>query len=454
MKPKNSPWSWIPTLYIAEGLPYFAVNTLTVLMFTNLGMSKGQMAFLTGWLYLPWVIKPFWSPFVDLFKTKRLWVLAMQLIIGVTMAAVAISLFSSFWIAASLVAFWIMAFASATHDVAADGLYLLSLDESEQAAYVGVRSTFYRIASIAGQGGLVMLAGWLETRYENIPLAWALTFALLAILFGVIALYHTFSLPRVSSDHPVDGVTPKTIMRDFLETFVTFFRKPHIWIALAFMLLYRLPEALCLKLVQPFLKDASAAGGLGLTTSQIGLVNGTVGVLALLSGGIVGGLVISKGGLRKWLWPMAASLALPCAVYCYMAAALPDSFILVSVLIGIEQFGYGFGFTAFMMYLMYFSQGKSSTSHYAFCTAFMALGMMLPGMFAGWIFERMDALSAEGIWKAVGWLFHGIENPGASGYIGFFILVMISTVATFVVTGLVRRILPMSSNRSVDKAEE
>lgn len=434
MKQSRSPWCWIPTLYVAEGLPYFAVNTLTVLMYTNLGMSKSQMAFLTGWLYLPWVIKPFWSPFVDLFKTKRLWTLAMQAIIAVAMAGVAFSLFTSFWIGFSLFAFWIMAFASATHDVAADGLYILSLDRKAQAAYVGVRSTFYRVASVVGQGGLVMLAGSLEEHTGNIPLAWALTFASLSIFFLAVFFYHIRALPKAASDHPVPGVTARSIMSDFLRTFVTFFRKPYIAAALAFMLLYRLPEALCLKLVQPFLKDPHTLGGLGLTTAQIGIVNGTVGVLALLAGGIVGGLAVAKGSLRKWIWPMAASLALPCIVYCYLSAMLPDNFILISSLIGIEQFGYGFGFTAFMLFLMYYSQGESATSHYAFCTAFMALGMMLPGMAAGWIFESFEALGSEGLHKYFSWCLPAEMVSGTSGYLGFFIFVMASTLVTFAVT--------------------
>lgn len=431
MKKFRSPWGWIPTLYIAEGLPYFAVNTLTVLMYTNLGMSKSQMAFLTGWLYLPWVIKPFWSPFIDLFKTKRIWTLSMQLLIGVAMGGVALAMFSEFMVALTLTAFWLMAFASATHDVSADGLYILSLDRREQAAYVGVRSTFYRVASVVGQGGLVIFAGYLENKYGDIPLAWSLTFGSLSLFFILLFLYHLIALPRVASDHPMPGVTAKTIVKDFLSTFVTFFRKPHILSALLFMLLYRLPEALCLKLVQPFLKDPLSSGGLGLTTSEIGLVNGTVGVLALLAGGIIGGLVVAAGSLRRWIWWMAAALALPCGVYCYLSIYLPDNFYLISSLIGIEQFGYGFGFTAFMLYLMIFSTGENSTSHYAFCTAFMALGMMLPGMAAGWIFDCFE--KAGNNWLP-GWYMSEDNSHLSSGYPGFFLFVMASTVLTFAVT--------------------
>ena len=415
---KASPWQWIPTLYIAEGLPYFAVNTLTVLMYVKMGIGLKEMAFFTGWLYLPWVIKPFWSPFVDLFKTKRLWTIAMQLIIAGALAAVGFLLPTSFFFSATLVFFWIMAFASATHDIAADGYYMIELTPHEQAAFVGVRSTFYRIASVIGQGGLVILAGLLEEHYGDIPMAWSGVFLTLSIFFLLIALYHTRLLPRAEGDKPQPGVTARTIMRDFGMTFVTFFKKPHILSALAFMLLYRLPEALCIKLVQPFLVAPRAEGGLELTTTQVGFVNGTVGVIALLAGGIAGGLAISRGGLKKWLWPMALSLTIPCVFYCLLAMWMPQNFWIICSAIGLEQFGYGFGFTAFMLYLIYFSQGENKTSHYAFCTAFMALGMMLPGMAAGWIHEILSGFSLPGA-------------DGPQGYVNFFWVVMLSCMATF-----------------------
>lgn len=421
-----TPRAWIPTLYIAEGLPYFAVNTLTVLMYTNLGVSKTEMAFFTGWLYLPWVIKPFWSPFVDMFSTKRSWIVAMQCIIAVAMAVVAFFLTTNIFFAGTLAAFWVMAFASATHDISADGFYMLALNERDQAAYVGVRSTFYRIASVLGQGGLVIIAGILEKNLGDVARAWQLTFLILSLLFLCFFLYHLKILPRPVSDHPMAGVKASSIAMNFVKTFITFFRKPHILSALAFMLLYRLPESLCVKMVQPFLKDARESGGLGLSTAEIGIVNGTIGVIALLAGGIIGGLVVARGGLKRWIWPMAAALALPCAVYCYLAIVQPASFVVVSVLIGIEQFGYGFGFTAFMLYLMYFSRGENSTSHYAFCTAFMALGMMLPGMAAGWLF---DTLAVNPV----------LLSAGIGGYESFFWIVMITTLATFGATALVFR---------------
>ena len=417
---KVSPWGWIPTVYIAEGLPYFAVNVLTVLMYTNMGVGVKEMAFYTGWLYLPWVIKPFWSPFVDLIGTKRKWTIIMQLLMGVCMAAIGLALPTSIFFTSTLICFWLMAFFSATHDIAADGYYMLELTEHQQAAYVGVRSTFYRIASIIGQGGLVILAGYLEERVGNIPSAWSIVFFCLSGFFLLITLYHTLMMPLTAADHPQPGVTARSILHDFGMTFVTFFRKKEIKCALAFMLLYRLPEALCIKLVQPFLKAPLEEGGLGLTTAQIGFVNGTVGVVALLAGGIIGGLAIASKGLKFWLWPMALSLTLPCIAYCGLAMWQPDSFFLICTALSIEQFGYGFGFTAFMLYLIYFSRGENQTSHYAFCTAFMALGMMLPGMAAGWIFDVLSEFSYFG------------EN-GHPGYVNFFWMVMLSCIATFYV---------------------
>ncbi len=416
----RSPWAWIPTLYIAEGLPYFAVNTLTVIMYVNMGISLEAMAFFTGWLYLPWVIKPFWSPFVDLIRTKRWWILAMEFLLALSMGAVGLMLPASFFFKATLICFWIMAFASATHDVAADGYYMLELSAHEQAAFVGVRSTFYRIASVIGQGGLVMLAGMFEKKCSDIASAWTWIFVILSVFFMLVTLYHLRFLPHAASDLPARGVTPKTILRDFGMTFVTFFRKKDITAALLFMLLYRLPEAMCIKLVAPFLMAPREEGGLALTTSEVGFANGTVGVVALLAGGILGGVLISRGGLKKWLWPMALSLTLPCIFYCFLAMLQPHDFILICSAIGLEQFGYGFGFTAFMLYLIYFSRGENSTSHYAFCTAFMALGMMLPGMAAGWIHNTLAKYNLFGM-------------GGPAGYVNFFWWVMLCCIVTFAV---------------------
>lgn len=414
---RRSPWAWIPTLYMAEGLPYFAVNTLTVLMYVKLGIGLAEMAFFTGWLYLPWVIKPFWSPFVDLIKTKKWWTVSMQFLIGICMGAVAFLLPTSFFFASTLAVFWIMAFFSATHDIAADGYYMLELSPHDQAAFVGVRSTFYRVASIIGQGGLVVVAGELESQTGNVAMSWGIVFTILSIFFLLISLYHWKIMPHPSDDKPIPGVTAHNIIKDFALTFVTFFKKRHVGTAILFMLLYRLPEALCIKLVQPFLVASREEGGLAMTTSQVGIINGTIGVAALLAGGIVGGIAISRGGLKKWLWPMALSLTLPCVFYCFLAMFQPEDFYVISSAIFIEQFGYGFGFSAYMLYLISFSRGEGQTSHYAFCTAFMALGMMVPGMIAGWVHNYFSDYNLFGA-------------DGPQGYVNFFWLVMIGCLAT------------------------
>lgn len=422
--------SWLPTLYVAEALPYVAVNTLTVLMYTRLGVDLATMTFYTGWLYLPWVIKPFWSPFVDIFSSKRRWVLLMELLMGLSFAGVVLLLPVPFWFAATLALFWLAAFFSATHDIAADGYYMLELTDHEQAAYVGVRSTFYRLGSLIASGALVALAGYWETRgladgvepsHGQIQTAWGGIMWVMGGFLVFVSLYHNFFMPKAASDHPRRERSPRQILTNFGATFATFFTKPGIIGALAFMLLYRLPEALCLKVVAPFLVGARAEGGLDLTTAQVGVANGITGVVGILIGGILGGLAIAHAGLRRWLWPMALSLALPCVVYFILALIQPEmtatGFFWVNVAIFVEQFGYGFGFTAFMLYLIYFSEGEWKTSHYAFCTAFMALGMMLPGMAAGWVFNQMAT-------------FPLFQTPGPVGYANFFFLVVVCTVFT------------------------
>lgn len=381
MNTKN-PWSWIPTLYFAEGLPYVLVMTVSVIMYKNLGISNTEIAFYTSWLYLPWVIKPFWSPFVDLLKTKRWWITTMQLLIGAGLAGIAFFLPTSFFFQATLAVFWLMAFSSATHDIAADGFYMLALNESEQSLFVGIRNIFYRIATITGQGLLIVLAGMLEKWTGNIPYAWSLVFFVCAGLFIAIGLYHTYQLPKPTTDKGAS-------LGSLGNLFKTFFQKKGIVLSLAFILLYRLGEAQLAKLASPFLLDSPEMGGLNLSTEQVGIIYGTIGVIALLLGGIVGGIVASKHGLKKWLWYMVAAMNVPNLVYVYLAFVQPENFWVISSCVAIEQLGYGFGFTAFMLYLIYVAQGPYQTAHYAICTGFMALGMMLPGMIAGWLQELM-----------------------------------------------------------------
>jgi len=411
-KPKRSPWWWIPSLYFAEGLPYVMVMTVSVIMYKNLGISNTEIALYTSWLYLPWVIKPFWSPFVDVLKTKRLWVVAMQLLIGAGLAGVALTLPADNFLRYSLAFLWLMAFSSATHDIAADGFYMLGLSEHHQAWFVGIRSSFYRLAMIFGQGLLVMLAGVLEARTGSIRLAWTLLFYALAGLFLAFSLYHRFALPRPASDAPQPWRGFADVAGKFVDTFASFFRKEHIVPALPFMLLFRFAEAQLVKLAGPFLLDATEAGGLALSNQQVGFVYGTVGIVMLTLGGILGGLLAARNGLKYWLWWMVAAMNLPNVVYIFLSVVQPESFWIVNAAVGVEQFGYGFGFTAYMLYLIYISQGEHETAHFAICTGFMALGMMLPGMFSGWLQELM-------------------------GYRNFFAWVMVATVPSFIVAALI-----------------
>ena len=425
---KTGPWSWIPSLYFASGLPYVVVMTVSVIMYKRMGISNTDIALYTSWLYLPWVIKPFWSPFVDILRTKRIWIVAMQLLIGAGLAGVALTLPSNDFFRFSLAFLWLLAFSSATHDIAADGFYMLGLSKHDQTWFVGIRSTFYRLAMIAGQGLLIMLAGLMERTMQSsgagdvinagsavepgITLAGANTFYIMAGLFIAFSAWHRFVLPRPEADVPTLHETFAEIMRDFSQTFTAFFRKPKIGLILAFLLLFRFSEAQLAKLAAPFLLDAPEVGGLALSTGQVGFAYGTIGVIMLTLGGILGGFLAARHGLKRWLLWMVLAINLPNVVYIFLSIALPENLLIINLAIGIEQFGYGFGFAAYMLYMLYVSNGAHQTAHYAICTGFMALGMMVPGMFSGWLQELI-------------------------GYQYFFIWVMVATVPSFIVTLLI-----------------
>ena len=589
-----SPWAWIPSLYFAEGIPYVVVMTVSVIMYKRLGISNTDIALYTSWLYLPWVIKPFWSPIVDLFKTKRWWIIIMQLFIGAGLGGVALTIPAPGFFKLTLAFFWLLAFSSATHDIAADGFYMIGLNEHKQAYFIGIRSTFYRLSMITGQGLLIILAGFIEsssglkpvsfsvttqsektewqipsgdneidaidgdkyfivnnseiglglnklnltqagelknwvhdsniengflleektiekstswwssnvseplkqklkksfgneeveknqgsshgnlavigirlssppdanetivlnfdrktgdknlslvngqrlsftelnwnkqawlliqadpkletlvtTSFEglsgNIPLAWSITFFVLAGLFVCFVIYHRFTIPKPASDIAI--AEGKSIVKEFLYTFFSFFKKKNAGVAIAFILLFRLGESQLVKIASPFLLETREAGGLGLTTGDIGLIYGTIGIIFLTLGGIIGGWVASRNGLKYWIFWMTLAINLPNLTYVYLSIYIPENMWLIASGIAIEQFGYGFGFTAYMLYMIYFAEGKSKTAHYAICTGLMALGMMIPGMASGWLQEII-------------------------GYQNFFIWVMICTIPGFLV---------------------
>jgi len=384
---KRNNWSWVPSLYIAEGLPYAIVMVLSIAMYKDFGVSNTDIAFYTSWLYLPWVIKPLWSPFVDVIKTKRWWVLTMQTLLGVGMAAIAFALPAPYYFKLTIAIFWLMAFFSSTHDIAIDGYYMLALDEGEQSFFIGIRSTFYKIAQWIGNGAILILLGLLQD-HMAILYSWVLTFFILAGLFIAMIIYHRFAMPKVEKN-PEAPANFTAVFRQIGEVFATFFTKRGVWLALVFILLYRLGEAMLVKMKTPFLLDPVEVGGMGLSKIQYGIVDGTVGMLCMVVGGLLGGYALSRKGLKYWLWFMLLCMAVPNAAYIYLAYAQPSSIWLVGICVGLEQLGYGFGFTAFMLYLMYFARGKYKTSHFALCTGFMALGMMFPGMIAGWLQETL-----------------------------------------------------------------
>ena len=426
---KSTPWSWVPSLYFAEGLPYVAVMTISLILYKQLGLSNTEITFYTSWLYLPWVIKPLWSPFVDIVKTKRWWILTMQLLIGAAFGGIAFTIPTSFWLQGTLFFFWVMAFASATHDIAADGFYMLGLDEHNQANFVGIRSTFYRLATIFGQGVLVMIAGNLQVFWRNsISLSWSLMFYGVAGLFIALWLWHGYVLPRGEKKEERGERREERDLKALVKSFFTKFPAREVTIGILFMLLYRMPEGLLAKVSALFLVDALHNGGLGLSPQEYGFVQGTMGVIGLTLGGILGGICAGRHGLKKWLWPMVCAITLPDLVYVYMSFAVPDNFLVVNICVFFEQFGYGFGFTAYMLYLIYFSRGEYKTSHYALCTAFMALSMMIPGLFAGALQE-------------------------AVGYQAFFIIVVAFCAVTFIVTSLIN-IDPKFGLKEVEETEE
>lgn len=415
--PKLSAWAWIPTLYFAQGLPLIVVMSVATVMYKVLEVSNTEIALYTSLLYLPWTIKPLWSPLLELIGTQRGWVVVMQVVISAAMAGVAAMVPTASFFVATLACFWVMAIGSATHDIAADGLYMATMSPRDQAWFVGIRSSFYRLATIAGSGLLVVMAGSLsdpDAAGESLmpaAEAWSWTFAVAAAVYLVFAIYHAFALPRPTTPAVKTVTSFGSALREFFTVFLTFFQKRHVGWAIGYMLLYRFSEAQLAKLKAPFLLDTAEQGGLGLGTTTLGWLDGTLGVSLLTLGGIVGGLILARDGLSRWILPMAIAINVPNALYAYLAFAQPTNPWIIGSVIAVEQLGYGLGFAAYMLYMLYFSRGEHQTAHYAICTGFMALGMMIPGMFCGALQETI-------------------------GYKWFFVWVTLSMIPSLVVTGL------------------
>ncbi len=545
MNKNRSPWSWIPTLYFAEGIPYIIVMFVASDMYKTLGISNTSLAFWTSLLYLPWVIKPLWSPFVDIYSTKRKWIFWMQIVLALSLAGVAFALHLPWWYPVTLLFLWGMAFTSATHDIAADGFYMLALTEKKQAFFTGIRSTFYRLAMIAGLGLLVIITGlildntgletkrievkavtqsdysfvdgkkqldefvvknqmdenvkpeikvfpenmaislykdsssidslnvyflltampededsirmtfgqkggskdlylagqsvfvftkdnwnkpkmttiklkhnlkkvsnaFFDVKAGNVSLAWSISIGTLALIFLLLALYHRFILPYPYKDKP----TNRDNQSSYGEVLLSFFKLKGIVPAIAFLLLYRFSESQLTKMASPFLLDSRENGGLALSLTEKGFAYGTIGVLSLVIGGISGGILAAKYGLKKWIWWMALAINLPNVVYIYMSYIQPSNLFTINSMIAVEQFGYGFGFTGYMLYMLYLaSKSQYKTAHFAIATGFMALGMMLPGMISGWVQESL-------------------------GYQNFFIYVILCTIPSFIALWFVSR---------------
>lgn len=439
---KKNPWYYIPTLYLAEGFPYVVINTVSTVLYADLGFSNEQIAFWTGWLYLPWTLKMFWSPLVDARSTKRRWLLGAQtLMAAVFLVLAALSAWNAFahaqaannltFFSLSLFGFLAGAFVSATLDIATDGYYLLALTPVEQSKFVGIRTIFYRLAMILGSGILVAATGALANSKgnpaENMvpwPYNWAILFLFLAVFFLACVLWHNYTLPKPAEDGPVHTEHGSA----WGEAFKTYFTQKNILYILAFILLYRLGDAFLEKIVPLFLLKPQAEGALGLSVQTYGLIKGTLGLGAVIVGNLAGGWLLAKYGFKKCIWPFAVILILPNFFYAYMAWAVPSTWV-VAVLITLEHLGNGLALMAFTVFIMYISQGAFKTSHYAISTGIMALGMMVPSMTSGWLQAK-------------------------TGYEGFFLLASFISLVTVAVVPLSFRIKSIEETEAAFRAHK
>jgi PAT family beta-lactamase induction signal transducer AmpG len=389
-----SAWTWVISSYFAEGLPYNVVNTLAVVMLADLALRNSYITLTVSLLSLPWSLKALWSPLVDVYATKRRWLLRAQLACALCFLITAAALLLPAgmpWILTSLA---LAAFASATYDIACDGFYMQALSPERQSYFVGIRSTAYRISTIFASGALIYAAGWLRQQgspvagLSDVAFGWSAVFLLVAVMLVVFSAVHNLILPR-----PVDTQLPEAErenpLRAFWMVLKSFFTKRDLLFMFLFLIAYRLGEALLAKVTSLFLIDTQAHGGLGLDTKTYGIIYGVAGVSALLVGGILGGMYIARHTLRRSVLWMALALNVPDLLYVWMAYTQPDNLWIIGSAVAVEQFGYGFGLTAYMVYMLQSVKGNFATSHYAFLTCIMALGLMLPGLVSGSLQELL-----------------------------------------------------------------
>ena len=401
---------WVPTLYTAEGLPFVVVNVVSVLMYKSLGLTDTEIAFFTSLVAIPWALKPIWGPLMEMFKTKKYFVLATQFAGGISFGLLALSLHLPSYFAWSIVFFGLIAINSAVHDTAADGIYISVLSDSEQSKYVGWQGAFYNVGKILSQGAFVYLAGVLETSV-GVVTAWAIVMGSFGGILLLMSLYHYFMLPTGGSAGTVKSF--KEVAGTFGDVVVTFFQKKYILWAVVFLVLYRFAEGQAIKIVPLFMRAAREQGGLGLSTEEIGVLYGLFPPFAFILGSVLSGYFTARRGLRKALIVLCAFFNIPFGVYTFLAIAQPEEFLTISSLVVFEYFGYGFGFVGLTLFMMQqIAPGKYKMAHYALATSLMQLGFLLPSMISGWMSDLL-------------------------GYQSFFIWVMFATIPSFLITWLV-----------------
>jgi PAT family beta-lactamase induction signal transducer AmpG len=414
---RRHPAAWVPTVYFAEGLPYYAVNFMALFFFQKMGVSNTVNTLVISLLAVPWTLKPIWSPLLELYKTKKFFVVLMQLLGGVSLVLIALSLNLPGYFHYAVALFVVLGFCSATHDIATDGIYIAALTPKEQAAYVGWQGSFYNLARVFSMGGLLWLVGVLTEKFTVAHIsapavhAWMAVFGGAGLILVALSLYHAHMLPIGGEERKTQGL--RQTASTFLDVVVSFFKKPNVWFLLLFIFLYRAGEGQVIKVGPLFLQAARSTGGLGLDPKQVGAIYGVFGSIAFVVGSIAGGYFTARLGLKRALPWLILTLNLPMLAYWYLSVALPTNPLPITVAMSVEMFGYGFGFVGVILLMMQeIAPGKYQTAHYAFANSLMNLGVILPGAISGWVQSRL-------------------------GYTHFFIWVILSALPALILSRLV-----------------